>query len=487
MPRCAGVRGALALLCWTLVACEAAPPEADHSTLHQALSASRAYAAAELPMRHGLGRKESDGWSANTAADRAGHLLYGPYTTDLPQGQHVARFRMMIDNHTDYDERVVNLDVYDATTGRPLCTRAVSRRQFTASHVYQDFSLPFTNTTGHALEFRAWWDDMAFIKVGHVTALTEDRQRNADLMSLLEDVRGSTAHRYDTRDDQGNAMDGLKVVPHPRDGGGYLGVYHSLSDDFHSKLATSEDLLTWHYVRDLEKRSSQPTLVALEHDAFLLVVESDHHDGGGARLLFRYYPSVEALLAGTFSHQFSPPRTLSSCAEGTPHVESVTLAPDIEHSVIELGLHAFKGCRVDRQARGTLVNFRTWTARMAPELDAQVMAAETRPGVRLEGNIGDRDRFTFEGGDYEIIEGQNVYGDFSTWRSYLVDRSSGSLTPLNIQTHRGSKAFANPTVSLMRSPAGKPALVATFFMPSEGSAPGEGGSLLFYTELPDSF
>jgi len=42
------------------------------------------------------------------------------------------------------------------------------------------------------------------------------------------------------------------------------------------------------------------------------------------RLRFRFYRSVDALLDGDFSRQFTAPRTLSPTAEGTPSITKAT-------------------------------------------------------------------------------------------------------------------------------------------------------------------
>jgi hypothetical protein len=40
-------------------------------------------------------------------------------------------------------------------------------------------------------------------------------------------------------------------------------------------------------------------------------------------------------------------------------------------------------------------------------------------------------------------------------------------------THGASTAFANPTATMLRDPAGRDALMVTLFLPMEGAAPGE--------------
>jgi len=86
---------------------------------------------------------------------------------------------------------------------------------------------------------------------------------------MIEDVTSATAYRYGAHDDQGSTLDALKVIPSP--GGGYLGVYHTLSAGvFVTKLAVSSDLLHWTHVVDLEPHASQPTIAALSDGGFLV-------------------------------------------------------------------------------------------------------------------------------------------------------------------------------------------------------------------------
>jgi hypothetical protein len=120
-------------------------------------------------MGHLVGRAEADGWSANTAADARGHMLYGPYATDIPAGAHTATFRMMIDNNTADTLRVVNLDVHDFARTSVLAQRAVYRDDFLSTFTYEDFTVSFTAAAGSELEFRIYWEDVAYIRVDRVT------------------------------------------------------------------------------------------------------------------------------------------------------------------------------------------------------------------------------------------------------------------------------------------------------------------------------
>ncbi len=304
----------------------------------------------------------------------------------------------------------------------------------------------------------------------------EGRPLIDDFRRIVRDVRGATGYRYGTHDSNGRSMDTLKIVDRP--GGGYLGVYHVHTDVW---LATSEDLDRWTARTILDDEATQPTVLQLPTGGFLTAVEANRGYGGLVRL--RHYADADALLAGRFDRERTLPRRLSRCNEGTPSLDSVILAPDIDHSVIDVGFHYHRRCRVDRQATGTLTDLDTWTADADESLDARVTAAAAGQGERVRGNIGDRDSAVLDGARYTLIEVQYRFGDFGSWRVYLVDPLTGAISYEPIATHGGSVAFANPTVTRILSPAGRPALVFTMFLPHEGSAPGEAGELVYYREI----
>ena len=292
------------------------------------------------------------------------------------------------------------------------------------------------------------------------------------LAGLLGDVRAASVFRYDARDSLGNRMDTAKVIPSPA--GGYLAVYHS---DEVCHLATSADLMTWTHRVVVDEPATQPT-IAGTHDGGLLTA-AEFNDGHGGRLRVRYWANLEGLLAGRPDREFLAPRTLSDCNEGTPSIQQADLDAGVGASRIELGFHYHRDCRVDRQARGTLSGFRSWSAARYPELDAAIERAAAAVGEQVRGNIGDRDHLRYRGHDYDLVEAQGRRGDFATWRVYLYDRSAGTAERLEVVTHGGSTAFANPTATMLRDPAGRDALMVTLFVPMEGAAPGEAGSLLY--------
>lgn len=290
---------------------------------------------------------------------------------------------------------------------------------------------------------------------------------------LLTDVPAAT-FRYGVADDRGVSMDTLKVIEDPA--GGYFAVYHSRPrrDAFTVHLAFSRDLMAWHHRADLDHDASQPTITQLADGGFLVAVEA----GGAGRpawLRVHRYPTRQSLLDARPDRTFDAPHTLVPAdryAEGTPHIEHAS--PD--GSVIDLGFHYFRDGKVDRQGAGRLTDFRDWRCAAEPALDAAVEAW----GVR--GNIGGRDSARVSERIF-LIEGQLRPRDWGSWRVFRYDPATKRAWPLGIRTHGGSTAFANPTVTALRSPQGVSALVVTLFVFSEGAADGEAGPLIYYREL----
>jgi hypothetical protein len=283
------------------------------------------------------------------------------------------------------------------------------------------------------------------------------------------------------RDSTGMPMETLKVVSYPQ---GYLGVYHHhTAKGFVVRIATSTNLRIWHFWSQLEFNASQPTLAAVSGGGYLLAVEADN--GGGSTgpgrrwIRFRYYPSLQDLLLARSARSFDAPHTLAPAdrgAEGTPNIYSVALKRDIAHSRIKVGFHYLVG-GVDREARGTLVDFSTWTTGKDGALDSALDQAG------LHGKHGDRDAVTVVANrTFTVVEAQN--GSDNTWRVELFDATSGSLWPLKIKTPGGSKSFANPTILRTTLPNGEPGIVMTCYLPMPGAAAGEAGELLYFFQVP---
>ncbi|MFE2346084.1 hypothetical protein [Kitasatospora cineracea] len=265
-------------------------------------------------------------------------------------------------------------------------------------------------------------------------------------------------------------MDAAKIIQDSS--GDYLAVYHTIRGDgqFHAILGSSTDLMNWSFIRDFGPGSSQPTIAQSSDGGYVLAWEQDPSN----HVAVRYFATRSHLFAGSEDRSFDSTRTQSKCAEGTPNIYDVQLNPDIDHSTILLGAHYFSNCDVDRQMTASLVNFKTWTASADHTFDNSLLYW----GVK--GNIGDRDAVKFKGFKYGLLEGQYVKNDFGSWRTFIYDYATLNADRMSIRTAGGSTAFANPTITNLRTPDGRNAILITLFLPSEGAAPGESGEMIYY-------
>ena len=259
-------------------------------------------------------------------------------------------------------------------------------------------------------------------------------------------------------------MDTVKIIAVP-ESGGFVGLYHSFRQDtgtFAVHLATSKDLMNWTWRRQLGDNASMPTIKLASDGGYVVAWEQEPPN----HLRLMYYRSGSDLLAGAASKTFDAPLRLSSCAEGTPNLYAAS------STAVDVGLHFYRECEFDRQARGT-TDWHSWTASARPQLDA---ALEAR-GVM--GGIGDRDVIRFRGFDLTLIEGQLVNEDPRTWRVFLYDDQTNNAQALYFRTSAGSIAFANPTIADIEI-GGRKAILVTQFIPGEGARGSEAGELIYY-------
>jgi hypothetical protein len=307
-----------------------------------------------------------------------------------------------------------------------------------------------------------------------------------ELSDYVTDVPGSTGYHYGLRDNRGNSMTALKVIPNPQ--GGYLGAYHVLiGSQFVIKLASSTNLLNWTYVRDLASSGAQPTIGKLGipgDETYLLSYESSsgcsgRGGAGGYCLRFLRYASISALLSGTPYKTFTVPRTLSDCQEGTPNVTTASI-DSLGKLVLNVAFHYSPDCIVDRQAKGTLVDFSSWSAQIDTSMNTLFETAT--PPIGANGSVRDRDIRGFRKLQFNLQDAQLVSDDRSTWRTWLYDWQTNAVSNLNVHTHGGSTSFGHPTITNIQNSDGSGRLIVTYYVYAEGAVPGEAGELIFYRD-----
>jgi hypothetical protein len=311
------------------------------------------------------------------------------------------------------------------------------------------------------------------------SAVPPARLSVAQLVDLLQHVNRATV-KFGLHDNLGCPMATLKVQA---GSDGYLGVYHCLiAGRYDVRLATSTDLLHWAFRAVLDAHASQPTIQPLPDGSYLLAVEADNsgNPGPGRRWLrFQHYSSFKALLGSHPDRKFDAPHTVTAPtrgAEGTPNIYSATLRQGIARSRIEVGFH-YLDHGLDRQARGTLTDFSSWSARPDESLDAALSNAG------LTGKHGDRDSVTVGSARVTVLEAQDRPHS-ARWRVAVLEGSDRLIGILDVRTPGRSTSFANPTVSLLRLPSGQPGMVTTMYLHRAGSARKEAGEMIYFQPLP---
>jgi hypothetical protein len=296
------------------------------------------------------------------------------------------------------------------------------------------------------------------------------------LIRHLESVPAASFHAYQLRDNNGRSMDCLEVFQIAENRNIVYGVYHSIENGVLSlHLARSVDLHHWTHITLLDAHASQAAIWPCDNGAYLLAYETDKPNSVQIRL--RYYRSLHNLASAKHERQFDVPRTLAPTAEGTPSFEFVNLKQNnLDASEINIRFHFFKDAQKDQLARGVLTDFRAWKAALSDEINSELQRRN------WFGNLGDRDKFTWDDKAFYLQEIQGKAGDWSSWRVCLCNEDGMPISTLSMRTHSGSTAFSNPSATWIADAMGTRKLVVTLFVLSEGSAGAEAGSLLYVIE-----
>jgi len=128
----------------------------------------QSWEAESLP--HNVGYADGEGWAASVS-NGPQHMTYGPYTTNISIGDHVAAWKLMVDNVTADNADVVQIDIGDATTYETLASRTLTRKEWASAWKYQYFYLPFTLDAGHAahpIELRTFYKATSYVRVDRI-------------------------------------------------------------------------------------------------------------------------------------------------------------------------------------------------------------------------------------------------------------------------------------------------------------------------------
>jgi hypothetical protein len=117
---------------------------------------------------HQVGRASAFGWTADPALDYADHMLYGPYTQQIPAGLHTASFRLRVNSLSAAQTSVANIDVWSASGNAFRGQRTVYWNEFSNTG-WLDFDVNFQSVEGDVLETRVYFLDATTLSVDSVT------------------------------------------------------------------------------------------------------------------------------------------------------------------------------------------------------------------------------------------------------------------------------------------------------------------------------
>lgn len=339
----------------------------------------------------------------------------------------------------------------------------------------------------------------------------EPRLSREDLLQYLSNPRSAGAgnYRYGLRDSEGNQMDCPSVIDLGDGPGGYAAVYHSSYQAgggrrYKIHLATSDDLINWTFRMTLVDNADMPSLTRVKGGEWLMMVHEQWMNATPAgasrspsRLGFKLFHSVADLLEGKVRSSWIAPSFSRSGLDGTPNVYACELVENDGRREIraEVGFHFWDGKR-DANASARIDGL--FSAGREPEWQAVALDAFNAKMISagVTGNIGQREQVVVEGGRFSVVEGNlgEPAKSWDQWRIWLYQHGrreaglaasgEGALTMLAPRTHRGSRAFGNPSVSFVRGAGGKGRrIVISYFLFHEGAAPGEAGPLIYFFDL----
>jgi len=289
-----------------------------------------------------------------------------------------------------------------------------------------------------------------------------------EIFETVGDI-GENQCRYNATDDRGFGLDTIKIIENPESG--YIGVYHSnVSQILEVRLANSTDLLNWTFMWRIDREAAQPTIAKAPNDAYIIVYEKKELSGLH-HLRFQYYSNLSDLINNSSDATYDASRTLSDDHEGTPNIYNVTIRDTTLSACV--GFHYYNGS-VDNAAAGWLTipldNPQNMVWNNTKPLTGNNQ--NLRDKYQVRGNIGGRDYGHFFGRNFTLQEGnleERLHEtNWTAWRIFLYDHSTGNFRKLSITTHFNATSFGNPTFTLLKSSNNKSRIVVTYFLFSEG-------------------
>ena len=265
--------------------------------------------------------------------------------------------------------------------------------------------------------------------------------------------------KFKLKDDLGRRMNVIKIVKTNESGPHkfpYIGLYHVRvsEDDFNLQLAGSNDLFNWNFITEIDNNAHQGDIVKW-NDGYLVAYEEDKIQGAN-NIALKYYTDYDRLISNHSAYEKHLNTSIHEFGvEGTPDIRNFS-GDSPTNGNIQIGFHYYDGT-IDKLAMGVLQNGETWTAWK------DALSEINLRDMNFKGNIGSRKGFQYQDQLLTLQEARLVKGDWSTWKIMLG--LNGYYTEVLITTPKGSKSFANPSITEIDT--NKYAI--SLFLPTEGN------------------
>lgn len=118
-------------------------------------------------MEHEVGKDEGDGWAAGVNDYDPGVLL-AKRGIELKAGAYNLALLAMEDNNTLDNNTVFNIRVLDSETQDVIASKAVKRKEFSATDTYEEISFNFAVYQPTTVDIQVDWTDLSYIKINRV-------------------------------------------------------------------------------------------------------------------------------------------------------------------------------------------------------------------------------------------------------------------------------------------------------------------------------
>ncbi len=142
-------------------------PEQFDAALTRMTKSVFVYEAEHKDAGHTAGVATENAWRATRSDHGAGHVLYGPYTDDIPEGRFLARYRVRCTGIIDEGPMLV-VDVCHNKGLSIASTRTVLARDVTDGE-WSDVFLGFENLADAKTELRVRWTGRCDLEIDNVT------------------------------------------------------------------------------------------------------------------------------------------------------------------------------------------------------------------------------------------------------------------------------------------------------------------------------